>query len=91
MSQTDQEQQALDEAVKLTTKLLGTSADDTGTSLMLQAENRPGQLLMDVSMALTIMNKERIEKKSHRQAMIRAGRKALNTIGELPRGTENRN
>ena len=80
---TDQDQKALDQATKLATRLLGTSVDDASTTLINQAESRPACLLVDVAMVLTIMNKEGIEKKSHRQAMLRAGRKALNTIGEF--------
>ena len=35
-------------------------------------------------MVLTIMNKEGIEKKSHRQAMARAARAAIKNLVEVP-------
>lgn len=80
----NQDQKALDEATKLATRLLGTSVDDTSTTLINQAESRPACLLVDVVMVLTIMNKEGIEKKSQRQAMARAARKAINNLAEVP-------
>ncbi|QTN40941.1 hypothetical protein [Marinobacter salsuginis] len=80
----DQEQKALDEATQLATRLLGTSVDDASTTLINQAEIRPACLLVDVAMVLTIMNKEGIEKKSHRQAMARAARAAIKNLVEVP-------
>ena len=80
----DQEQKALDKATMLATRLLGTSVDDASTTLINQAESRPGCLLVDVAMVLTIMNKESIEKKSHRQAMARAARAAIKNLVEVP-------
>lgn len=80
----NQDQKALDEATKLATRLLGTSVDDASTTLINQAESRPACLLVDVAMVLTIMNKEGIEKKSHRQAMARAARAAIKNLVEVP-------
>ena len=79
-----QDQKALDEATKLATRLLGTSVDDASTTLINQAGSRPACLLVDVAMVLTIMNKEGIEKKSHRQAMARAARAAIKNLVEVP-------
>ncbi|MEC7814743.1 MAG: hypothetical protein VX939_00595 [Pseudomonadota bacterium] len=81
---TNQDQATIDEATKLATRLLGTSVDDASTTLINQAESRPACLLVDVAMVLTIMNKEGIEKKSHRQAMARAARAAIKNLVEVP-------
>ena len=81
---TDQDQKALDEATKLATRLLGTSVDDASTTLTVQADSHPASVLMDVAMVLSIMNKEGIDKKSHRQAFARAARKAVAKLAEVP-------
>lgn len=84
LTSTVQDQISLDNATKLATRLLNTSVDDAGTSLSVQADRHPATALMDVAMVLTIMNKEGIEKKSHRQAFARAARKALKNLSEVP-------
>lgn len=65
------------------TALIGTSASDCAISLNNDAERDPAGTIRKVLSVLHLMNFRGIEKKSHRQAMLRAGRKALNTIGEF--------
>ena len=65
------------------TALLNTSASDCAISLNNDADRDPAGTIRKVLSFLHLMNLRDIEKKSHRQAMLRAGRKALNTIGEF--------
>lgn len=65
------------------TALLGTSASDCAISLDNDANRDPAGTIRKVLSVLHLMNLRGIEKKSHRQAMLRAGRKALNKIGEF--------
>ncbi|WP_228285589.1 hypothetical protein [Marinobacter sp. bablab_jr008] len=65
------------------TALIGTSADDCAISITSHAETEPVETIRKVIRVLELMNSRGIEKKSHRQAMLRAGRKALNKIGEF--------
>lgn len=63
--------------------LINTSASDCAISLNNDAERDPAGTIRKVLAVLHLMNFRGIERKSHRQAMLRAGRKALNNIGEF--------
>jgi hypothetical protein len=63
--------------------LINTSASDCAISLNNDAERDPAGTIRNVLAVLHLMNIRGIERKSHRQAMLRAGRKALNKIGEF--------
>lgn len=63
--------------------LINTSASDCAISLNNDAERYPAGTIRKVLAVLHLMNVRGIERKSHRQAMLRAGRKALNKIGEF--------
>lgn len=79
------------EVEKKMTGLLGSSASDCQITLDCRVARDPITTLGDVTEVLVMMNHKGVEKKAHRQAMLRADRKALNTIGEFPHGTEERN
>lgn len=64
-------------------KLLGTSADDCGASIDLEVEVNPYRGLMTVAATLVHANQTNRENKSHRQALMKAGRKALKDLGEI--------
>lgn len=66
------------------TALINTSASDCAITMDNRAERDPVDTIGEVTQLLVMMNHKGIEKKSHRQAMLRAARKALNSIGELP-------
>ncbi|WP_372986979.1 hypothetical protein [Marinobacter sp.] len=72
-------------------KYLGSSAADCASTLDCAVANHPETTLVEIVHCLMVMNHKRIERKAHRTAMLKAARKALNKIGELPHGTENRN
>lgn len=72
------------------TALINTSASDCAITMDARAERDPVDTIGEVTQLLVMMNHKGIEKKSHRQAMLRAARKALNSIGEVPNGSENR-
>lgn len=73
----------IDNTEKEMTALIGTSASDCAISLNNDAERDPSGTVRKVMGVLNLMNARGLEKKSHRQAMLRAGRKALNKIGEF--------
>jgi len=64
--------------------LINTSASDCAITLNNAADRDPAGTIRKVLSVLRLMNFRGIEKKSHRQAMLRAGRKALTEIGEIP-------
>lgn len=63
-------------------RIIGTSASDCETSMMLQAGHSPVKTLNEIAGALHYMNQHQIEKISHRRALVKAGRKALAVLGE---------
>jgi len=64
-------------------KLVGTSASDCQTSIMLSAERTPVEAIADVANALCWLNEQCLEKKAHRQALMKGGRAALKKLGEF--------
>lgn len=74
----------IDSTEKEMRALISTSAADCDSSLNCSLANNPADALRRVTRVLHQMNALGIEKKSHRQAMVRAGKKALAKIGELP-------
>ena len=73
----------IDSTEKKMNALINTSADDCAISLNNDAERDPAGTIRRVLAVLHLMNLRGIERKSHRHAMLRAGRKALNKIGEF--------
>jgi len=69
---------------ELMQRYTGTSADDCRIMMELSAEKNPGTTLCEISLILAEMNHLGIAKKSHRQALAKAGRNALNRLAELP-------
>lgn len=65
------------------TALINTSASDCAITMNNKAESDPVDTIGEVTQVLIMMNHKGIERKSHRQAMLRAARKALNSIGEM--------
>ena len=63
--------------------VIGSSASDCETSLMLSATTSPVSTLATVAETLHYMNANGIEKISHRKALMKAGRKALNVLGDV--------
>lgn len=63
-------------------RLLGTSAADCNITIENDLNRDPAEALRTVIRALFHMNNNGIEKKAHRQALVRAGKKALGKIGE---------
>jgi hypothetical protein len=74
----------IDRTEQQMTALINTSASDCGITLNNDADRDPAGTIRKVLSVLHLMNFRGIEKKSHRQAMLRAGRKALAEIGEIP-------
>tara|TARA_R100001244_G_scaffold63164_6_gene52504 strand:+ start:599 stop:826 length:228 start_codon:yes stop_codon:yes gene_type:complete len=72
-----------DEQQKRAVAVIGTSASDCEISMVLQAGHNPLRTLDEVAGALHYMNTHGIERISHRKALMKAGRKALNVLGEL--------
>lgn len=64
-------------------RLTGTSASDCETTAMHNVESHPVEVLADVANALRFLNEQRVEKKAHRQALMKAGRAALKKLGEV--------
>lgn len=73
------EQNEIDREV---TRLLNTSASDCAISVEGMANRQPANALAVVGAALVYMNNHGIGRKSHRQALMKAGRLALKTLGE---------
>ncbi len=73
----------IDRTEQQMTALLGTSASDCAITLSNSADRDPSGTVREVLSLLQLMNARGIDKKSHRQAMLRAGRKALSAIGEF--------
>ncbi|MFL1404228.1 hypothetical protein ACJO2E_02645 [Marinobacter sp. M1N3S26] len=65
------------------TKLTGTSASDCEISIMNGAETHPVETLVEVANALHHLNLKGWERKSHRQALVKAGRKALKKLESM--------
>tara|TARA_Y100001973_G_scaffold50133_1_gene74417 strand:- start:471 stop:794 length:324 start_codon:yes stop_codon:yes gene_type:complete len=65
------------------TALINTSASDCAITMDNSATYHPVETIGEVTQLLVMMNHKGIERKSHRQAMLRAARKALNSIGEF--------
>ena len=63
--------------------VIGSSASDCECDMMRHAETSPLSTLATVAETLHYMNANGIEKISHRKALMKAGRKALNVLGEL--------
>lgn len=63
--------------------LVGTSAEDCGNTMQNRVASSPMGALSDVADALNYMNTNGIEKKAHRQALMKAGRAALKKLGEM--------
>ncbi len=72
----------IDATEKDMNRLINSSASDCQSTLDCQLANDPAGTLRRVTSVLHLMNFRDIEKKSHRAALLRAGRKALNQIGE---------
>jgi len=72
----------IDSTEKDMQRLTGGSAADCDSSLKCSLANNPTGTLRTVTRVLHLMNVRDIEKKSHRQALVRAGKKALAMIGE---------
>ena len=64
-------------------KLLGTSADDCAQNIMRSVEINPYRGLIAVASTLVHANQTNRQNKAHRQALMKAGRKALKDLGEL--------
>ena len=64
-------------------QVIGTSASDCEVELVLQAGTSPVKVLETVAETLHHMNARGIEKVSHRRALMKAGRKALNVLGDM--------
>lgn len=73
----------LDKSRELMQRYTGTSASDCQVQMNLNADRCPGTALGEIAQILLMMNHHGIEKKAHRQALARAGRKALNKLSEL--------
>lgn len=63
-------------------KYTGTSASDCGITMDRRVDNCPGTALGEIAQVLLMMNFHCIEKKAHRQALARAGRRALARLAE---------
>lgn len=63
--------------------LIGVSAGDCESTLMCRVANNPLDALGLVAKTLQYMNEQRIEKISHRRALVKAGRAALATLAEV--------
>lgn len=64
-------------------RIVGTSASDCEISMRQQAETAPARVLEEVAQTLYWMNRQGIEKLAHRRALMKAGRAALNKLGEI--------
>lgn len=62
--------------------VIGSSASDCECDMMRSAEVTPVSTLATVAETLHYMNANGIEKISHRKALMKAGRKALNVLGD---------
>lgn len=62
--------------------VIGSSASDCECDMMRYAETSPVSTLATVAETLHYMNANSIEKISHRKALMKAGRKALNVLGD---------
>ena len=76
--------EVFDKSKALMQKYTSTSASDCQIQMDLNAEYRPGETLAEIAQILLAMNFHGIEKKSHRQALAKAGRKALAKLSEMP-------
>lgn len=64
-------------------RLLGSSCSDCAITMENDVARDPAEALRTAMRTLLYMNEKGIQKKAHRQALVRAGRKALGIIGEL--------
>lgn len=58
-------------------RLINTSADDCSITLANSANRNPVETIGEITQVLVMMNHQGIDKKSHRQAMLRAGHRAF--------------
>ncbi|MCK7542926.1 hypothetical protein MLC59_01915 [Marinobacter bryozoorum] len=65
------------------TRLTGTSASDCDITMMRKVDHSPLEALAEVANALYHLNAQGLEKKAHRQALMKAGRAALKKLGEV--------
>jgi len=72
-----------EEQKKRAAMVIGSSASDCDVSMTLQATHSPVRTLCEVAETLHYMNANGIEKISHRKALMKAGRKALNVLGDM--------
>lgn len=73
---------AFDESKALMHKYTGTSASDCGIKMDRNVDSCPGKALAEIAQVLMMMNFYQKKQKSHRQALARAGRKALAKLAE---------
>lgn len=64
-------------------RLTGTSASDCDITMMRKVDTAPAEALAEVVNALHHLNTQGLDKKAHRQALMKAGRAALKKLGEL--------
>jgi len=72
-----------DEQQKRAAGIIGSSASDCEVSMVLSAGHSPVRTLSEVAETLYYMNVRGLEKKSHRQALMKAGRAALKKLGDM--------
>lgn len=65
-------------------RLINTSAADCSITLTNSANSNPVETIGEITQVLVMMNHQGIDKKSHRQAMLRAARKAMASLAEYP-------
>ena len=65
------------------TRLTGTSASDCEITIMNRANSSPMAALAEVANALHHLNVQGLEKKAHRQALLKAGRAALKKLEDM--------
>jgi len=63
--------------------VIGTSASDCEIDMMSFASSNPVTALQVIAQTLNYMNSRKIEKVSHRRALVKAGRKALVELGDM--------
>ena len=76
--------EVIDKSKALMHKYTGSDARSCQIQMDLNAESRPGETLAQIAQILLMMNFHCIEKKAHRQALAKAGRKALAKLSEMP-------
>ncbi len=64
-------------------RLIGTSASDCDITMMRKVDHSPVEALAEAANALRYLNGRGLEKKAHRQALMKAVRAALKKLGEV--------